>query len=210
MSATEPGGVKQIAADEFDLATAVGGPRGVFESVAPVLVFLAVFLPTHRLDYAVIAALVVAGVLLVLRLVAKTPITQALGGFFGVLICAGWAWYSGRAAGYFVPGLWINAAYGAAMLASIAIGYPLIGLLDGMLRGEKDWRTGPYMSRYRWLTAMWAAMFGLRLAVQWPLYATDHVAALGTARLVMGVPLMAATVFFSWLLLRRPDQRQPH
>lgn len=206
MSTKQPGGVKQIAAEEFDLAAAVGGVRGVFESVTPVLIFLAVFLPTHRLDYAVIAALSVAAVLLVLRLVAKTPITQALGGFFGVLICAGWSWYSGRAADYFMPGLWINAAYGAGMLASIAIGYPLIGVLDGMLRGDKHWRSGPEMPRYRWLTAMWAAMFALRLAVQWPLYATDQVAALGTARLVMGVPLMAATVFFTWLLLRRPDQ----
>lgn len=206
MSVKDPRGVKQIAAEEFDLATAVGGARGVFESIAPVLVFLAVFLPTRHLEWAAIAALAVAAVLLVLRIVAKTPTTQALGGFFGVLICAGWAWYSGRAAGYFVPGLWINALYGAGMLISIAVGYPLIGLLDSLLRNEKQWRTGPYMSRYRWLTAMWAAMFALRLAVQWPLYATDQVAALGTARLVMGVPLMAATVFFTWLLLRRPQQ----
>ncbi|MDO5726711.1 MAG: DUF3159 domain-containing protein [Bowdeniella nasicola] len=200
---TNPGGVHQIAAEEFDLRTAVGGPRGVLESIAPVLIFLAVFLPTHRVGLAAIAALVVASMLLAARLIARTPITQALGGFLGVVICALWAWYSGRAADYFVPGLWINALYAIAMLGSIAIGYPLIGLIDAMIRGDSNWRTGPYLPRYRWVTALWAAMFGLRLAVQWPLYATDNVAALGTARLIMGVPLMAATVFFSWLVLRR-------
>lgn len=204
-------GMKQLAAEEFDLAEAIGGVRGVIESVLPVIVFLGVYLPTHRLLLASGLALLAATIALVARLLARTPITQALGGFLGVAICAMWAAYSGSAEGYFAPGLVINAVYAAIMLISVLVRYPLIGLADGLIRGESNWRTSPRMPRYYAITLLWAAMFALRLGVQWPLYTSGNVAALGTARLLMGIPLFAVVIFISWLALRRkdPDQSAP-
>ncbi|MDO5701469.1 MAG: DUF3159 domain-containing protein [Bowdeniella nasicola] len=197
-------GMRQIGAESFDLAAAVGGVRGVIESVLPVLVFLGVYLPSNRLPLAAGLALLCATVMLLARLVARTPVTQALGGFGGVAICAAWAWWTGSAEGYFAPGLWINAAYGGAALISVLAGVPLIGIIDGLARGREraTWRAGPKMGRYRWLTLMWASLFALRLAVQWPLYSAGAVGALGAARLIMGVPMFAAATFLSWLLLR--------
>ncbi len=55
-----------------------------------------------------------------------------------------------------------------------------------------------------WATWLWVAMFGLRLAVQVPLYLGASVGWLGTARLVMGVPLWALTLWVTWLLVRTP------
>ena len=46
-------------------------------------------------------------------------------------------------------------------------------------------------------------MFTARLGVQLPLYFADETGALGVARLVMGVPLFALAVLFTWLLLSR-------
>lgn len=195
-------GMKQISADEFDLSAAIGGVRGVIESVAPVIVFLAIYLSTHELWWAAGLALVVAAGLLVARLIARTAVNQALGGFLGVSLCVLWAGYSGSAEGYFAPGLVVNAVYGSIVLLSALFRYPIIGFIDGLARGEKNWRTSPKMGRYYLLTVMWAALFALRLAVQWPLYASGNVAALGTARLVMGIPLFATAIFISWLVLR--------
>src|SRR5699024_894465 len=44
--------------------------------------------------------------------------------------------------------------------------------------------------------------FGSRLAIQLPLYWVYDVVALGTARLVMGVPLYALALWFGWLVSR--------
>ena len=58
--------------------------------------------------------------------------------------------------------------------------------------------------RYAWATWLWAGVFGLRLAVQIPLYlqGSDAVGWLGTAKLVMGVPLFAVGLWITWLMVR--------
>ena len=60
--------------------------------------------------------------------------------------------------------------------------------------------------RHRAATAVLAAMFALRLAVEVPLYLAGAagVGALGVARLVLGLPLFALTAWFIWLLVRDP------
>ena len=60
--------------------------------------------------------------------------------------------------------------------------------------------------RHRAATAVLAAMFALRLAVEVPLYLAGAagVGALGVARLVLGLPLFALTAWFVWLLVRDP------
>ncbi|MEK8228829.1 DUF3159 domain-containing protein [Oerskovia sp. M15] len=60
------------------------------------------------------------------------------------------------------------------------------------------------MRRYALATWLWVGMFALRLAVQVPLFYSAEVAWLGTARLVMGIPLWALTLWATWLLVRRP------
>ena len=60
--------------------------------------------------------------------------------------------------------------------------------------------------RYTIATWLWIAMFALRLAVQLPLYLSDSVGWLGTARLVMGIPLWALVLWATWVLVRRPAE----
>lgn len=61
------------------------------------------------------------------------------------------------------------------------------------------------MKRYTIATWLWIAMFLARLGVQAPLYfaGDDAVGALGTARLVMGVPLFALVLWLTWRLIHR-------
>ena len=60
------------------------------------------------------------------------------------------------------------------------------------------------MRAYSVVTWIWIALFALRLTVQVPLYLSNRIEWLGTARLVMSTPLFAATVWASWLMLFKP------
>lgn len=206
--------MSQLAGSDFSVAEAVGGARGLVESIAPGLVFVVVFLATgQELMPPLIASLAVAVVLVVARLIGGTPITQALGGTIGVAIGVLWAWRSGEAQDYFVFGLWTNAAYAVALLVSVLVRWPIVGVVVALLRQEGfSWRTDPALRprlrRYTVATWLWIALFLVRLAVQVPLYLTAATAWLGTARLAMGVPLWALVLWFTWLLVReRPVER---
>jgi Protein of unknown function (DUF3159) len=199
-----PRGVSALLGEDFSVADAVGGVRGLVESVAPGVVFVVVYVATSALMPALVSAVAVTVAAVVLRLVQRTPVTQALSGVIGVGIGVFWAWRTGDAQDYFAYGLWTNAGYGLACLVSIVVGWPLVGLVVGLLRGEGTaWRRDRAERRvYTWATWVWVAMFALRLAVQVPLYLGASVAWLGTARLVMGVPLWALTLWVTWLLVR--------
>lgn len=203
-------GLAQAAGDSFSIAEAVGGPRGLVEAVLPGLLFVVWFTATRELRGALVAAVGAAVLLVLARLVTRSNVTQAVGGLVGVAICAWAASRSGEAADFYLPGFALNVGYAAVYALSTAplpkVGpLPVMGLLIGPLVGEGlSWRRDPRrMQAYRRATWLWVAMFLLRLAVQVPLYLADAVAALGIARLVMGVPLFALTAWFTWLLLRR-------
>lgn len=204
---------KVMGGDEFSVSEAMGGWRGFLESALPGVVFVVAYLLSEDFQVPVIAAVVTIAILVIVRLIQRTSIQQALTGVVGVAIGAVWAWRSGEAGGYFVPGLWINAAYGAGALLSMAVRWPLVGVVMGLIKGwGTAWRHHPpTLRRMQWGTAILAGLFLVRLGVQWPLYMADAVAALGTARLAMGVPLFALTLWAVWLLVRSaaPVQEQP-
>lgn len=215
-STTRGRGLRALAGDEFSTTDAIGGWRGAAESVAPGVLFVVVYLVAgQRLLPALIASLGAALLAVVVRLVQRTPVTQAFSGVLGVGIGVVWAWRTGRASDYFLWGLWVNAAYAAGTLATILARYPLVGVVVGLFDKEGPlsggswgrvvaWRSDrALVRRYALATWPWVAMFVLRLVVQVPLYRSAQVAWLGTAKLVMGLPLTALVLWFSWRLVRR-------
>lgn len=215
-------GLRAVAGEDFSFAEAVGGVRGLAESVLPGLVFVVVYVATRGLAPSLIASGAVAVAAVVWRLVERTPLTQAMSGVVGIAVGVAWAAWTGRAQDFFAGGLLANVGYLLAMLVSVAVRWPAVGVVVGLLRGEDtSWRTDPERAgerrRFFWATWVMAAVFGLRLAVQVPLYLAgeDAVGALGTAKLVMGVPLFAVALWVTWLLVGsraaradRPDQPQ--
>lgn len=215
---TSASGLRSLTADEFHPLESIGGIRGLVESMAPGLVFVVVFIVWSNLTPALIASLSVAVLAVVLRLVQRTPVTQAFGGVLGVVIGVIWAWRTGRPEDYFLVGLYTNVAYLAAILLSIAIRWPIVGVVveglragftdaqriqDGGLKGWSRWRKDKAtMRRYDIATWLWVGLFGIRLAVQVPLYLAGAVGALGTARLAMGIPLWALALWLTWVLVK--------
>lgn len=216
--AKRTGGLAQAGADDFSLEHAVGGPRGVVEALLPGLLYVVVYTATRELTPALVVSVGAAVLALVLRLVTRSSPSQALAGAVGVAVCAFFADRTGDARNFYVPGLLTNVGYGLAYLLSTIpfrrftllgtrIGpgpYPVLGLVIGLLTGEgMRWRRDPRrLQAYQRVTWLWAGMFALRLAVQLPLYFTDQVGVLGVARLAMGVPLFALTVWLTWVILK--------
>jgi hypothetical protein len=69
---------------------------------------------------------------------------------------------------------------------------------------ERHWREDPRMLRaYTWLTVMWGATFLLRVLVQGLLYRANEVELLGTASIVLGLPVTAVEVIVTlWVVSR--------
>ncbi|MFT4233180.1 MAG: DUF3159 domain-containing protein [Leucobacter sp.] len=190
---------------------AIGGWRGIAETLLPATVYLAAFVFTRDARISAIAPLVLAAVFFAWRLIRRETMQAALAGALGVAVCVAVTLFTGRGEDYYLPGFWINAAWIAAHTISLLVGWPLIGLLLGFLRGSLTaWRKEPVLRRAAMVcTLFWIAAFGARLIVQLPLYAaarngdTAATDALGLARLLMGVPLFALAGILTWLVLSR-------
>ncbi|NKX50375.1 DUF3159 domain-containing protein [Arthrobacter deserti] len=197
-------GVSRGGDGTIDVLRSIGGVRGLAESILPGLVFLVVFTVAGSLGPALAGALGVAAVFTIVRLLQRGPATQAFSGLVGVAICAFVANTTGQSKVFFLWGFVTNPAYIVGMSVSVLVKWPLAGLLFGFVRGEGlDWRRDRHRLRlYNVATWILTAVLALRLVVQVPLYLADNVVALGTTRLVMGLPLYALGLWLAWLVSR--------
>ena len=191
---------------------AIGGWRGVAETLVPGLLFLVIFTFTRDARVSAIAPAALAILAVIVRLVRREPLVSVFSGAAGVAVAVIATLFTGRGADYYVPGFITNIVWSAGLLISIAVGWPLVGVALGALRGDfTGWRRDRSLKRVAtWLTLLWSGLFIARLAAQVPLYFAarepDGIAAtdaLGIARLVMGVPLFALVVVFTWMVLSR-------
>jgi hypothetical protein len=111
---------------------------------------------------------------------------------------------TGKAEDNFVPGLIINVVSVLVLLTSIAVRWPLIGVIVGLLTNElTEWREDRLKRRVLTVaTWLWVGLFSARLLVQAPLYFAGQTEALAATKLLMGVPLYAAMLWVTWLLVR--------
>jgi hypothetical protein len=197
---------RKPAAPPLDLREAVGGPMGMAETSLPAVAFVVAYTASGSdTNTAAEVAVALALVLTLARLVRRETPIHALSGLVGVGFAAFIATRSGRAEDFFLPGLLLNAAYTSALLISLAVRRPLIGIIVTKLDGEGDeWRRDPdRVQAFVRATWLWAGLFATRLVVQLPLYAAGAVVALGVAKTAMGLPLYGIGLWLTWLLVRR-------
>ncbi|MFI2563619.1 DUF3159 domain-containing protein [Paenarthrobacter sp. NPDC018779] len=206
----EKAGLHRNSSGHVDLLKSAGGVQGIAESILPGLVFLVAFTIMRDLTVSLVAALAVAAAFTVARLIQKRPLTQALAGVVGVGISAWLANTTGKAEDFYVLGFFTNIAYIAGMVLSIALKWPIAGLLFGFVRNEGlDWRKDPERLRaYRLGTWIVVAVLALRLVVQVPLYFMGEagLTALATTRLIMGAPLYILGLWVAWLVTKPAPQ----
>jgi hypothetical protein len=197
-------GIRSVIGEEFSFSEAMGGWRGAVESVAPGVVFVVVYVIHPTLWPALIASLGLAVVIAVVRLFQRSSIMGAVSGLGGIVIGAIWAATTGKPENVYAWGLWVNAGWALGTALTLAIRYPLVGAIVAFLTNRWDTfrKDKAFMRRADGATWLWLGMFLARLGVQLPLYFNADVALLGTFKLVMGVPLFAAVLWVTWLMMR--------
>lgn len=186
------------------LLAAMGGVRGLIETLLPGVVFLVLFTLGTELWVAVVAPAVLGLLFILVRALQKEPVVPAISGLVALLISGILAMTTGRGENFYLVGFYTNAAYGAALLVSVLVRWPVIGLVTGLITGQgSSWRKDRAMLRWMSvITLVWVGFFALRLVVQLPLYFAGNVEALGLARLLMGTPMYAVVLVVTVLFVR--------
>ena len=121
------------------LNKAIGGWRGLIDSALPSMLFIIIFVFQSNLNNALTAALILGGVLLVIRIWERKSLAQVLSGFVGLSISVLITWRTNNASNFFLTGIIANAVYGSALLVSVLIRKPLFSwfISGGHLRMVK-------------------------------------------------------------------------
>jgi len=200
----QPGVSVTEVTDEPSLVDALGGRRGMLDSALPALTFVISYLVTGQdMTVAIIAALVVGGVVAALRLARRDSLRHVLAGFAGVAVSVIVARTTGRPVDYFLPSLLSNSAAAIAWAVSIWVRWPLLGVVVGTVTRSKAWRTDERLLRaYQRASWIWTASFVLRVVVMTPLWLSGQLLALGVAKVVMGWPMVLVVIWLSWQVLQ--------
>jgi hypothetical protein len=222
MAEPDPDGIEPSSSDADTPATPersttaqsilaqMGGFSGLIYSSLPVLVFVPVSTLAGLLP-AVIAALGVAAVILVWRLIRRESAQPAISGFIGVGVCALIAYVMGESKGYFLLGIWSSLVWAAVFGLSVLIRRPIVGYAWGWINGhDTGWRgVRKAVLAFDIATLTWVLVFGARFVVQHHLYDADQTGWLGVARIAMGWPLTAVAALATYLAIRTA-QRAVH
>jgi Protein of unknown function (DUF3159) len=185
----------------------LGGVGGLVSSVVPVVIFVAMN-PLIGLQPAIWASLGTAVAVGVWRLVRREPLQPAVSGILGVAVCAFIAYQTGEARGFFLYGIWYSLVAGLALVVSVVVRRPLVGVLWSVLNGSGyGWRNDRRVRfGFDLATLVWAVFFLARFGVQRWLYDMQEIGWLGVARLAMGLPLTAVAALVTIWAIRR-DKR---
>ena len=185
------------------LLAQMGGVSGLIYSALPVAVLVPMNTAFGLLP-AIAAALGVAAVILVWRLVRRDSLQPALAGFLGVGVSALIAWVVGESKGYFLLGIWTSLLWAVVFGLSVLIRRPAVGYVWSWVNGhDRAWRSSrSAVLAFDLATLTWVLVFGSRFAVQHHLYDADKTGWLGVARIAMGWPLAAVGALVTYLAIR--------
>jgi hypothetical protein len=192
--------------DAKSLIASVGGVQGFIEATVPGLVYVLSFAIWQDLTISIVSVSIAMVALIIRHFLAKRPASALLGPVLGIALAIYLAQRpEGQPRDFYLTGFVTNAAYGGALLLSVLVRFPLIGVLVGFmtdqgLRWRKERRKVRFFNLVTWL---WVAFFASRLLVQVPMYLANDVVSLGFTRIVMGTPYFLMMIWISWLLLRK-------
>ncbi|HEY3686003.1 MAG TPA: DUF3159 domain-containing protein [Streptosporangiaceae bacterium] len=182
----------------------IGSWRGAGDMVLPHVLYVAAYAITGSLPTAIGSAVVPAALVTVYRLARRQPFWQAVTGL-GTIVASGLlAAATGTPEGFFLPAIIRSVALSVALLTTIVIRWPLVGMLVGPLLGQRlAWRGDRRSMRaYQACTAVWAGRDVLVSVAQVGFYVTGNLVGLAIVQ-VLGWPLFAVTLYLWWTILHR-------
>jgi hypothetical protein len=205
---------EQPAGTRESLAQVLGGRKGAIDASLPPAAFVLGWLLAGRsIGWGAAVAIAVSAAVGALRLVRGERARAVVVSLAAVVAAALVALHTGRAEDFFLVQLLSNMASALAWTASILIRWPLLGVVVGLVLGQRArWRRDPALLR-AYSRASWVWVLGqytLRVLVYGALWWSGQVVALGVARTLLSWPLVAATVAISgWVLYRSLPSDHP-
>ena len=189
----------------YQLSQSLGGARGMVEAALPFVAFTLAWLVGRQLYPALGAALGVAVILGVIRLVQRQSLKYVASAIIPTAIAAFVATRTGRAEDVFLPGILYNGALAVLSLFTVLIRKPLVGFVIGAAVGDptgwtKDRGLVKMTSK---LTLVLAVPYFTRFVVQLPLFLAGHVVWLGVAKVALGWPLLIAALSVIGVMLSK-------
>jgi hypothetical protein len=199
-----------VTAPSERLLEQVGGFSGIIYSSLPVVVFVVVSGLSGLLP-AIGAALGVAALVLLWRLIRRESTQPAFSGFIGVAVCALIAYAVGQSKGYFLLGIWMSLLWAVLFAASVLIRRPLVGYAWSWATGrDRAWREVPRaVYAFDIASLCWVLVFGARFVVQHILYDADQTGWLGVARISMGWPLTVLAALATFAAIKAAQRAMP-
>ena len=175
------------------------------EAALPFVAFTIAWVVGRELYPALGAALGIAVILGVVRLVQHQSLKYVASAIFPTAIAAFVATRTGRAEDVFLPGILYNGALAVLSLFTVLIRRPLVGFVIGAAVGDptgwtKDRGLVKMTSK---LTLVLAVPYATRFVVQLPLFLAGEVVWLGVAKVVLGWPLLIAALSVIGLMLSK-------
>jgi Protein of unknown function (DUF3159) len=185
------------------LLAQAGGVSGLIYSSVPVVVFVAVSSLSGLLP-AIAAALGVATLILLWRLIRRESMQPAFYGFAGIAVCALIAYLVGQSKGYFLLGIWMSLLWAVVFALSVLIRRPVVGYAWSWATGrDRGWREVPRACyAFDIASLCWTLVFAARFVVQRLLYDADQTGWLGVARIGMGWPLTLLAALATYVAIK--------
>ncbi|MFE9743840.1 DUF3159 domain-containing protein [Saccharothrix saharensis] len=188
------------------LAALLGGRGGALDASLPPLAFVVGWLlGGNSVAAGAVSAVAVGVVVGVVRVLRGGRPRALLASVALVVLAAYIALQTGRAEDFFLLQIFLNAASALVWAASIVLRWPLLGVVVGLVTGQKfRWRRDPDLLRaYRYASWPWVGQYVLRVLVFGALWLAGEVVLLGIMRVALTWPLQVACIAVSWWVLRR-------
>ena len=204
------------------MATSLGGRRGIVEAAIPGVLFTIIWLATKDIRSALIVGGAGVAIALVIRLVQRSTVQYVFNAAFSIAIGFVFIRIAANAGGdashqalaYFLPGIIYSLCYTVVFGTSSLFGWPLVGFMVGSVTGDPlawhdDKQVVKLCTRLTWVLLAPGAIGVLLQGPVWLLGwsgaidADTAVLVIGILRLGLGWALrIASFVTIFWLLAR--------
>ncbi|WP_235672619.1 DUF3159 domain-containing protein [Mycolicibacterium hodleri] len=188
----------------------MGGLSGLVVGAVPTFAYVIVN-AIAGLDAAVVVAVAASAGLIVMRKIRGESIQPAVSGLLGVVVAASIAFYTGSAAGYFLPGIWASLVMAVLFAVSVLVRRPLVGVVWNLLTSagaRHTWRTDKVaLHAFDAATLAFVAVFVARFLIQDWLYDAGSTGWLAFARIAMGYPMLGLALLVTFWAVRRARGR---
>ena len=175
------------------------GQSNLIDAIVPPVLFITIN-AFWGLKYALWIAIGVGAVIAVGRIIKRESLRYSLGGFAVIGLSVLIAWFMGKAAGFFLPGIVWGGVIALVGVGSLIARKPMVAWVSHFgRRWPRNWYWRPEIRpAYTETTVIWTLYLVVRFFIQLFLYRSGDVETLGIFIVITGWPAMFGLVAVSY------------